>query len=154
MHASCRLCRAWTSWEGWGAGMGRRARFMVFTRNNKNSRSATQPWNSKHPKTKPYRWGPTNFCGCSELNYSFLIHGTRHDTAKVKMPQQRQADVSELADAQMRPAWEHDTKWLIHCISLKENYFSLICICLGGKKANRVPPYKHESNPGNTARLL
>lgn len=92
---------------GWGqAG----ERLIFFTRNNKNSMSATQSWNSKHPKTKPYRWGPKNFCGCSELNYSFLIHGTRHDTAKVKMPQQRRADVSELADAQMRPALEPDNK--------------------------------------------
>lgn len=63
-----------------------------LTRNKRNPMSATQSWDSEHPppnkavEPRWQRWGPVNFCSCSDLNYSSLIRGTRHDTAKVKMP--------------------------------------------------------------------
>lgn len=61
-----------------------------FTRNNGNLMSAislgTQNTPNKAVEQVRHRCGPMNFFGCSELNYSSLIRGTRHDTAKVKMP--------------------------------------------------------------------
>lgn len=140
----------------------RRGTPTVFTRNNRDPMSATQFWNSKHPKTNPWNnyvidRGPWIFVAVQGLITPPWSVGLDTTSPRLKCPEQSWADVSELADAQMRPASEHDNKWLIHCISLKENYFSLICICLGVKKKKKPSKSLLTSmslNPGNTARLL